>query len=310
MTKAVLASAEMDTRLLLRVVLQGEPDIVVAGDAASGGELTVLVLESSPDVVLLDLDAPGPATLAAVMELAALPGMPTRFVGLAGRGTAVDERLLGGLDSLLRKDDPLAQLSATVRRIVREGRRLQPIGAVQPQAVTSRGEGQIETPAVIAPPVKQSAAVGSAAAQEAEQPSTQPLPAAGTEPASPASSEAPTSPPATVSTEAAETLAVAAEPGQGWKTISLTVSAFGSFRALAAFQQALEGLDGVGAVKIRRFYRGTLYAMVHYDGPVPFVERLMELQRFNPKVIASSPGSVELRVDFGDGQALQASTVS
>lgn len=89
----------------------------------------------------------------------------------------------------------------------------------------------------------------------------------------------------------------------GLDATSLTVSAFDSFRALAIFQEALAGLSGVRGVKVRRFHRGTLYALVQYNGSVPLEEKLMELQSFKPQVVSSKPGSIELHVTSSEEPA-------
>ncbi len=95
---------------------------------------------------------------------------------------------------------------------------------------------------------------------------------------------------------------------QGTSSITLVVSPFGSFRSLTAFQTAIEGLEGVRSAKIQRFHKGTLYQLVQYSGVIPLEERLKELTRFKPQVVASSNGSIELRIDPGDNRILQAST--
>lgn len=102
--------------------------------------------------------------------------------------------------------------------------------------------------------------------------------------------------------------ATIAEGPQFLSSITLVVSPFGSFRALTAFQKALDRIEGVRSVKVRRFHKGTLYASVQYVGVIPLEERLKELVQFQPRVIASANGAIELRIDSGDQRELEISS--
>ncbi|MCL5263791.1 MAG: hypothetical protein M1343_01115 [Chloroflexi bacterium] len=90
-------------------------------------------------------------------------------------------------------------------------------------------------------------------------------------------------------------------------SVGLVVSPFGSFRSLAAFQKAVEELDGVRSAKVRRFHRGTLYQVVQYDGAVPLEERLENLVQFRPRVVSRSASSIELKLDLEENKVLEAS---
>ncbi|HEX2924017.1 MAG TPA: hypothetical protein VHS28_08335, partial [Chloroflexota bacterium] len=78
---------------------------------------------------------------------------------------------------------------------------------------------------------------------------------------------------------------------------NIIVSSFNSFRALGAFQNALERLEGVRSIRVRRFHRGILYAVVHYEGIVPLEQRLTELCQFAPRIASTRPGTIELHVE-------------
>jgi hypothetical protein len=80
-------------------------------------------------------------------------------------------------------------------------------------------------------------------------------------------------------------------------TINLQVGPFASFRALAAFQNALNQLDGVMRVKVRRFYRGMLHASVQYNGILPLAERLSALSDFKPKVTVGEEGTLHVSIE-------------
>lgn len=88
-------------------------------------------------------------------------------------------------------------------------------------------------------------------------------------------------------------------------TATLVAGPFGSFRALMAFQKALDQLEGVRGIKVRRFHKGILYATVHYVGVVPLEQRLKELYAFHPQIITSDEERVEIRVDTGEQRVLE-----
>jgi len=69
---------------------------------------------------------------------------------------------------------------------------------------------------------------------------------------------------------------------------------------LGSFQQALEKLEGVRSVRVRRFQGGTLYAAVRYAGTsAQLEEQLKDLVQFDPRIIDSKPGIIELRINGG-----------
>ncbi|MYS57121.1 response regulator, partial [Streptomyces sp. SID6013] len=53
--RIVLADDERMVRTALRAILSAEPDLEVAGEAATGAEAVSVVREVRPDVVLMDV---------------------------------------------------------------------------------------------------------------------------------------------------------------------------------------------------------------------------------------------------------------
>jgi DNA-binding NarL/FixJ family response regulator len=76
--RVVLADDAAEMRALLRWALMRDDDeVLVVGEAADGGDALVLAADLSPDVVVLDLQMPGPPPdelLAAMAET--VPGVP------------------------------------------------------------------------------------------------------------------------------------------------------------------------------------------------------------------------------------------
>jgi DNA-binding NarL/FixJ family response regulator len=106
--KLVVADDHPVVREALRDVLDSADDITVMGTAADGHEAVALVLEASPDVVLMDLEMPALDGIDAIRRLGEA-GSDTRVVVLT---TFSDrERILGALDAgalgyLLKDADP------------------------------------------------------------------------------------------------------------------------------------------------------------------------------------------------------------
>jgi DNA-binding NarL/FixJ family response regulator len=71
MITVALADDQPLVRSGLRMILEGEPDIEIVGEAADGTEAVALVAEAQPEVLLLDVQMPGVDGLAAVEQLVA-----------------------------------------------------------------------------------------------------------------------------------------------------------------------------------------------------------------------------------------------
>jgi DNA-binding NarL/FixJ family response regulator len=76
--RVVLCDDAAEMRSLLRWALQGAEEVVVTGEAADGDEAIALVTAVVPDVVVLDLQMPGPE-----------PGPLLRAMAAAAPGVAI-----------------------------------------------------------------------------------------------------------------------------------------------------------------------------------------------------------------------------
>jgi DNA-binding NarL/FixJ family response regulator len=80
--RIVLADDAAEMRALLRWALQRQPEgtadeVLVVGEATDGREALAMVAELRPDVVVLDLQMPGPAPGELLSTMAAVaPGVP------------------------------------------------------------------------------------------------------------------------------------------------------------------------------------------------------------------------------------------
>src|SRR5947208_449840 len=71
--RVLIADGRTLVRAGFRVLLEGEPGIAVADEAASGDEAIALARRIRPDVVLMDADLPGLDALEATRQIVADP---------------------------------------------------------------------------------------------------------------------------------------------------------------------------------------------------------------------------------------------
>lgn len=138
MIRVVLADDEALVRAGLRMLLEGEDDVSVVGEAADTATAVRTVLVARPDVVLMDVRMPGGGGIAAAAELAA--GASTARVLVLTTfddDAVVDAALRLGVAGFLLKTSPPEQLLEAVRRVAAGGGQLDP--AVVPRVIAAYG---------------------------------------------------------------------------------------------------------------------------------------------------------------------------
>lgn len=120
MTTVAIADDQPLVRSGLRMILEGEPDIEVAGEAANGTEAVALVVTSQPDVLLLDVQMPGVDGLEAMTRIAAMD-TPTRVVMLTtfDLDEYVYRAMRAGASGFLLKDMSGEDIVTAIRQVAR-----------------------------------------------------------------------------------------------------------------------------------------------------------------------------------------------
>ncbi|MFJ2032568.1 response regulator [Streptosporangium sp. NPDC087985] len=124
MIRVLVVEDQAMVRGALASLLGLEPDIEVAGEAASGEEALAVALRTRPDVALLDIEMPGGDGITAGARIReALPGCHIMILTTFGRPGYLRRAMEAGAVAFLVKDSPARELAAAIRR-VRDGERV------------------------------------------------------------------------------------------------------------------------------------------------------------------------------------------
>ncbi|MEV5354746.1 response regulator transcription factor [Streptomyces sp. NPDC052693] len=119
--RVVLADDERMVRTALRAILSAEPDLEVAGEAATGAEAVSVVRDLRPDVVLMDVRMPGIDGIRATEQILATLAEPPRVVVVTtfeNDSYVYDALRAGAAGFLLKRADADALVQA-VRLVAR-----------------------------------------------------------------------------------------------------------------------------------------------------------------------------------------------
>lgn len=127
----------------IRRILDGEPDFVVVGEAATGAEAVALAAAHQPDVVVLDLTMPGGSGLDAAAAIAsAAPDAAVLVLSMHDNPEYVRESERAGAQGYLLKDSAATELRHAVRAVHRGERYF----AARPEAPARDGALAALTP--------------------------------------------------------------------------------------------------------------------------------------------------------------------
>ncbi len=125
MIRVLIADDHAIVRHGLQQILAQEPDLTVAGEAASGEELLTMVREARGEVVVLDLSLPGMAGLDVLHEVRHLaPHLPVLILSIHPAEQYAARALRAGASGYLTKESAPEELVKAIRRVVAGGRYL------------------------------------------------------------------------------------------------------------------------------------------------------------------------------------------
>lgn len=133
MIRVLLADDQLVIRAGLRVLLEGEGDIIVTGEASDGEQAVSLARDTLPDVVLMDIRMPGLDGVEATRVIAGDPrlsGVKVLILTTLESDEYVFEALRAGASGFLVKDGDVAEVLRAVR-VVAAGEALLSPGATR-----------------------------------------------------------------------------------------------------------------------------------------------------------------------------------
>jgi len=114
--RLVIADRQAATRSALRMLLAPEEDVNIVGEVSDQQQLLSMVEATQPDVLLLDWELAGSATVDLLADLRVIES-PFKVIALSGRPEAQQAALGAGVDGFVSKGDPPARLLTALRAI-------------------------------------------------------------------------------------------------------------------------------------------------------------------------------------------------
>jgi two-component system, NarL family, invasion response regulator UvrY len=107
----------------LKRILNTELDFSVVGEAENGNDLLVKILETECDIILLDLNIPGPKGVELINNLRKInPAIQTLILSIYPEDNIALPLLKAGASGYLCKDSALSELVEAIRKIYTKGR--------------------------------------------------------------------------------------------------------------------------------------------------------------------------------------------
>ncbi len=118
--KVFIADDSEDIRNYFRMLLQNEPDMIVAGTAASGREAVEKILETSPDIVLMDIQMETRmAGIEAIEEIKkSNPGVRVIVLTIHARDDFLFRAYAAGASDYIIKTSSVVDILTSIRNVM------------------------------------------------------------------------------------------------------------------------------------------------------------------------------------------------
>ncbi len=127
MIRVLIADDHAIVRQGLRQILADEPDMTVAGEAASGEELLALARQGGADILVLDLSLPGMSGLEVLHEVKhLLPRLPVLVLSVYGEDQYAVRAIKAGASGYLTKETAPEELVRAIRMVIQGEKYLGP----------------------------------------------------------------------------------------------------------------------------------------------------------------------------------------
>lgn len=145
MISTIVVDDEAMVRAGLRLLIDGEPDLEVLGEAADGKAGVELFLDAAPDVVLMDVRMPKMNGVHAAQQILNLrPAARVIILTTFDEDEIVDATLRSGVAGFLLKSSPPRDLLSAIRAAAQGHGVLDP--AVVPRVIASYGAARTARP--------------------------------------------------------------------------------------------------------------------------------------------------------------------
>ena len=149
MTRVLVAEDEALYRMGLRLILEAQPDIEVAGEASDGAAAVEAALALDVDVVLMDVRMSGMDGLEAARRLAAARGPRVLLLTSFDLDEYIEQALTIGVGGFVLKSASGEELVWAVRRVAAGGGVIDP--AVAPRVIEAFSRRRLRLPSTPPP---------------------------------------------------------------------------------------------------------------------------------------------------------------
>jgi two-component system response regulator NreC len=114
--RVVLADDHITVRHGLKLLIDGQPDMIVVGEASDGAAAVQLALDIRPDIIVMDVSMPGMNGLVATQKLRkAMPAIKVVTLTRHADDAYLQELLRAGASAYVLKQSPPSELLQAIR---------------------------------------------------------------------------------------------------------------------------------------------------------------------------------------------------